>query len=157
MSPNNDFNIRQATKSDVNNLFDLEYRCFDEEQFSKKRINYLVTKAKGFVLIIETGKKLVGSIVLLKKKNAKNLRIYSLAIDPNYRGKGLSKKLLKKAEITARENNIEYLSLEVKKTNKVAIDLYLKEGFCIQKEIEKYYSDNCNAFVMHKNCNPNFN
>ncbi len=145
-----DINIRLATRLDVNQLIDLENKCFNTDRFSKNQFKYLVEKANGFVFIFENEKKIIGSIILLKRKNSKILRIYSIAVNPNYQGQGIAGKLLKQAEKIAIDYKMRILSLEVKTTNESAIRLYQKRGFNTISAKENYYNDGNTALVMQK-------
>ena len=50
--------IRLAEAADVNQLLDLELRCFTSDRFNKRQFAYLVKKASGFVLVYEIDKKI---------------------------------------------------------------------------------------------------
>ena len=142
--------IRKATISDVDQLLQLENKCFDSDQFNKNQFKYLVNKANGFVFVYAAAEKIKGSIILLRRKNAKNLRIYSIAVDPDSQGQGIASKLLAQAEKTAKNHEIKNLTLEVKSTNETAINLYLKSGFKTASVKENYYNDGNAALIMKK-------
>ena len=66
------------------------------------------------------------------------IRIESLAVESNFRGKGEGTLLLKKVFDFARENGYREVMLEVVDTNPRAKALYERLGFA-QKKIRKYY------------------
>ena len=53
----------------------------------------------------------------------------NIAIVPARRGEGLGKALLLQVLGVARERGVQQLFLEVRASNEVAIDLYLRQGF----------------------------
>ena len=55
--------------------------------------------------------------------------ILGLYIEEEYRGRGLSKKLIRSAENWCKENGLVHLSLNVGVCNDRAMELYRKEGF----------------------------
>lgn len=142
-------NIRLALKSDVDQLIELENRCFTTERFNKNQFKYIVEKANGFVYVYEE-KKIIGSVILLKRKSSKKLRIYSIAVDPDYQGLGIASKLLRQAEEVAVDCKMKMLTLEVKTTNQSAIKLYQKWGFKTIAVKDNYYSDGNSALIMQK-------
>ena len=55
--------------------------------------------------------------------------ITNIAVKSNYRKKGIATKLLNKCVSFARLKSLSFISLEVRQSNKTAIDLYSKLGF----------------------------
>ncbi|HKJ43315.1 MAG TPA: ribosomal protein S18-alanine N-acetyltransferase [Sunxiuqinia sp.] len=140
--------IRLAEKTDVKALFKIEQRSFDAESFSRRQINYLATRSSGFFWVLAEASEIAGFIVLLQRKNTRGLRIYSLAVSPNFRGKSYGRLLLEKALQTANENAKQYLYLEVSEENQSAIRLYQKFGFQITGKRKAYYKDGSAALLM---------
>ncbi len=52
-----------------------------------------------------------------------------LYVDPEFRGKGVSRLLISRCKELARESNAKGLLLETEKTNEVGLNLYPSEGF----------------------------
>ena len=90
----------------------------------------------GFVLVANDGEKVVGSVVVnrtgMKKYIPENILVY-IATDPEYRGKGIGKKLMEQAIATAEGS----IALHVEPNNP-AKGLYEKLGF-INKYLEMRY------------------
>lgn len=81
-------------------------------------------KAVGFIsLRIE----LKGEQILLP--DIKSVLISDFIIHPEFRGKGIGKQLLQKAEEYAKEKNIKYIKLSVFAANTNAKDIYKNLGF----------------------------
>ncbi|MBN2863812.1 MAG: GNAT family N-acetyltransferase [Bacteroidales bacterium] len=85
--------------------------------------------------------KIGGSLLILEEKNigricgtswmtfdGRRIHLHHFGILPEYQGKGLSKLLLRESVEFARKKGCQ-IKLEVKRTNKKAIDLYSKAGF----------------------------
>lgn len=142
--------IRKADVSDIEAIIRMEQLCFNEESFSRRQIRYLITKAKADFLVAEEEELISAFIVLLKRVTGTGMRIYSVAVSPSHRGKGLAGQLLNEAEKRARANRNQYLVLEVSEINEVAIKLYLRSGFEIFGERPSYYKNGSKALLMRK-------
>ena len=76
--------------------------------------------------------------------------IEGIVVHKEFRKKGYAENLLHYAENHLRQNKIQKIFLEVRKSNTPAKNLYLKNGY---KEIsirKKYYSDGEDALILAK-------
>lgn len=76
--------------------------------------------------------------------------LYSIAVLPEYQGRGHSKRLL---ELFLKETSLgshEAHWLHVKESNRVAINLYEKYGFCTVDWEDDFYEDGTRALIMRK-------
>jgi ribosomal-protein-alanine N-acetyltransferase len=77
--------------------------------------------------------------------------ITNLAAHPLHRHQGVAKALLSQLIKVARENGVKHLTLEVRRSNLLAQDLYQKIGFVHMGIRRKYYLDNKeDALIMWK-------
>lgn len=77
--------------------------------------------------------------------------ITNLAIHPLYRRQGVARNLLYCLTKIAREKGVKHLTLEVRRSNIPAQDLYQKMGFVHMGVRRKYYLDNNeDALIMWK-------
>lgn len=77
--------------------------------------------------------------------------ITNLAVHPAYRHQGVGKFLLINFIKAAREKKVKHLTLEVRRSNAVAQELYQKMGFVHMGVRKKYYLDNNeDALIMWK-------
>jgi [ribosomal protein S18]-alanine N-acetyltransferase len=77
--------------------------------------------------------------------------ITNLAAHPLYRRQGVGKALLNELIDVSRRNGVQYLTLEVRRSNLSAQDLYQKIGFVHMGVRRKYYLDNReDALIMWK-------
>ena len=79
---------------------------------------------------------------LITYDNVDSLDIFEIAVDKNFRKKGLASKLLN------RINDERKILLEVSEKNEVAINLYKKNGFKMISRRKNYYLDGSDAIVM---------
>jgi [ribosomal protein S18]-alanine N-acetyltransferase len=142
--------IRQALLSDIPRILEIEQQSFRHEAFPKRQFISLLKSKNSIFLVAESNHEISGYILLLKRKNCKSLRIYSIAVDPDSRGMQTGSKLLQKAELISEELNLKTISLEVHQQNHAAINFYLKHGFIIIKKIQDYYNSGEHAFKMKK-------
>lgn len=145
-----DILITKALPDDFEEIHKLEQLCFGQESFSLCQLRYLGTKAKCDFLLTRENGKITSYIILLKRKRSSRMRIYSIAVSPDKRGKGLAILLLCEAEKRAKVYKYKYLTLEVSELNKGAVNLYLKSGFSIYGERLAYYKDGSKAILMQK-------
>ena len=79
---------------------------------------------------------------LITYDNIDSLDIFEIAVDKNFRKKGIASKLLN------RINDERKILLEVSEKNEVAINLYKKNGFKMISRRKNYYLDGSDAIVM---------
>lgn len=77
--------------------------------------------------------------------------IANLAVRQKYRRQGVANALLEKVIETAKENNLSFVSLEVRESNVSAINLYEKFGF-VQQGVRKnfYRNPTENGLILTK-------
>ncbi|OHE15812.1 MAG: hypothetical protein A2540_11500 [Sulfurimonas sp. RIFOXYD2_FULL_37_8] len=84
-------------------------------------------------------------MVLIKRANAK---LYSIGVGSSYRVMGIAKKLLETIYTELALLGFKRLFLEVRVDNDAAISLYKKMGFSVDKNLEAFYLDGCDAYLM---------
>ena len=82
---------------------------------------------------------------LINKRFQTRNHILSIAINPNYRRKNLATMLINNLK---KDNND--ITLYVQCINKIAINLYIKNGFKCSKKLPNYYDslNNKEAYLM---------
>lgn len=142
--------IAQATPADLDAIVETEHVCFDSDCFTRRQFAYLVSRAKGVFYVIREEGKIIAYISLLSNARTRNLRIYSIAVRPEARGRKLGQLLIDRCIGYATENQLKAITLEVKVTNTPAIGLYEKNGFEKISLIPHYYHDGSDAFGMKR-------
>lgn len=70
------------------------------------------------------------------------LHVATIATHPDYRGRGIGKKILIHALRAARDEGVVRAFLEVREGNAVAIEMYQNLGFVEDGRRKEYYKDN---------------
>ncbi len=79
-------------------------------------------------------------------------RLTNIAVIPEYRRKSIAKKILEHILDLVKKDKCKYIFLDVRPTNKAAIDLYVKYGFYEVYRRPRYYRVPAeDALVMVKN------
>ncbi|WP_244574681.1 GNAT family N-acetyltransferase [Cohaesibacter sp. ES.047] len=103
--------------------------------------SFIKTDSSRLLVAVDDHDQLLGYAAVLLRLGSSVARIYSLAVEPEARGRGIGAQLIGGAEAIARENGCSSLSLEVRKDNERAISLYQKHGFEREAELVAYYED----------------
>jgi [ribosomal protein S18]-alanine N-acetyltransferase len=146
----NNLIIRKAVGLDSKKILEIEQDSFGFDAFNLSQIKYLINKACSDFMVVLSNDDIVASIVLLKKSNSRGIRLYSLAVSANHRGKGVAQLLLNHTFSLAVSKKYEFITLEVRCDNITAITLYKKNGFCETKILKEYYKDASDALQMRK-------
>lgn len=67
--------------------------------------------------------------------------ITNVAVDPAYQGQGLGRKLMNELTSRVKALGVDSMTLEVRPSNKVAINLYTSLGFRSVGQRPKYYTN----------------
>lgn len=142
--------IAAVTKGDIPQLCLLEKQLFSCDRISARQFSYLISKANSIIIKAVCSDILAGYMVLLKRKNSRRLRIYSIGVTPSSRRRGVAAEMLAFAENIAVEHNCNYLSLEVSEHNDAALKFYKNAGFLCYGEKQKFYEDGTSALLFKK-------
>jgi ribosomal-protein-alanine acetyltransferase len=142
--------FRRAHSRDLEALIALEETCFTSDQLSPRQTRYWITHPGGVFLVALADSHLVGSILAITRKNSNLARLYSLAILPEYRGRGIASELLKNLEACVTSMGKQGIRLEVRPDNVAAKHLYRSMGYQECGSRTDYYQDHCDALQMKK-------
>ena len=142
--------IRPARLQDLEALVAIENRSFDVDRFSRRSFRYLLTKANAETLVYEQQERVLAYVMLLFNTGTSLARLYSLAVDPELRGRGVGSALIAAAEESAVAHDCIYLRLEVRQDNVTAIRLYEKLGYKRIGSLPDYYEDHMEALRHEK-------
>lgn len=146
--------IRSAALSDLDSLVSLEESCFASDRLSRRRFRYMLTKANASILVEEEGNVIRGYVLLLFSRGTAMARLYSIAVAPSCRGKGIGEALVKAAEMAAREQSAACLRLEIRKDNAASLNLFNYLGYKKFGEFADYYEDHMDALRLEKTLSP---
>ncbi|MCS7202749.1 MAG: ribosomal protein S18-alanine N-acetyltransferase [Dictyoglomus sp.] len=148
MEKKSEINIRNMTEKDIDEVYEINRlsfsspwskESFEREIFSNKIANYFVAEKEN---------KIVGYIGFWQI--FREAQITTIAVHPDFRGKGIGEALLDYVIDLCRKNSIEAIVLEVRVSNTIAQNLYLKKGFKKIGIRKWYYRDGEDAMVMVK-------
>ena len=138
--------IRTFRAEDLDQVVAIEKAAFPDP-YSRMLFRWFgVTTGNGFIVAYR--EHVLG--YLISEIRGGQGHIVSMAVNPEYRRKGIGEALLREA-IARMESKVREVYLEVRATNDAAIRLYEKRSFKITGEVLKgYYPDRENAVVMSR-------
>jgi len=139
--------IRNFERPDIRRVMEIEEESFldgDAGLYLELYEEWL----EGF-LVAEKDDEVIGFVVLVLTPEGEG-RVFALAVDSRYKGRGVGRALLKAAFNTLRKRRIGYVRLEVRVSNYIAQSLYRSMGFMDIGFIPFYYKDGEGAIVMRK-------
>jgi len=154
---NKSFSIKPFKEEDLDEVAHINWTSLPEK-YTKSFILSIYQRFPKAFFVATVDYKIVGYIMcrvetgfstIKKLSIAKKLHIISIAVLPKYRRMGIGQALISKIlESKLPEYNVNECYLEVRPSNKAAIDLYKKFAFKLVKEILHYYRDGESAYVM---------
>ncbi len=146
--------IRPATPEDIDALVEIENRCFDTDRLSRRSFRHMITKANAELLLDEDGGVVCGYVLLLFNAGTSLARMYSIAVHPEYRSRGIGRQLMNAAEQAALAQDCVTLRLEVRMDNASSIALYESMGYRRFGFYDDYYEDHMDALRYEKRLVP---
>ncbi len=116
-------------------------------------MDYLLNNNSRYYSAKRMGR-VVGFIAVWNEKE--RLHIVNIAVHPDYRRKGIGKRLIEFAIQLAKREGKKEIYLEVRVSNIAAQMLYKQAGFEVYRKKPNYYDDGEDGLVMKKVINENF-
>ena len=137
--------VRRLLYTDLPDVIAIERRVFPTP-WSLAMFVLELSKQSGICLAAVCERKLVGYLVCSRYDTV--WHVMNVAVDPDHQRRGLASAML--AELYDRVNDEDArFTLEVRRSNTVAIHLYEREGFRAAGTRRRYYQDNGeDALVM---------
>ena len=146
------WNLERLTVADLGEVLELENlayaRPWTEDHFRGEF-------ARPFTLALgaRTGRRLSGPPPLLAAHCffwllEPEIHLLNLAVRPEYRRRGLARRLLRAMQEIGRRAGVGAVFLEVRSSNVEALGLYLSSGFAITGRRPGYYEDGEDAHLM---------
>jgi len=142
--------LRRGVASDLTALEALEQRAFSSDRLSRRSFRQFSRSPNAALIVAGGGKTLFGYALVLLRSGSHMARLYSLAVDPQHRGRGLGSMLLAAAEQAACGRGSGVIRLEVREDNAAAASLYRRHGYRKVKRISRYYQDGAGAVRLEK-------
>ena len=122
--------------SHIRDVYAVEKDCFTDPWSEEMFVQLLSNPLAVYTVAVYNGKAIgyAGLYHILSEG-----QIMNVAVTPEMRRQGIAEKMLKVLVDYAKENDIEVMTLEARKSNNAAISLYEKLGFEIVGERKGYY------------------
>ena len=142
------FIIKTARVTDAEVISKIEKECFSLP-WSEQAITDFISFPSNIFLCAFSNDTLCGYIsatVVLDE-----MQIANVAVSKSYRRLGLASMLIEGVLSICQDNKLSILTLEVRKSNTPAIELYKKFGFSIEGSRRNYYTNPVeDAYIMNK-------
>lgn len=130
--------IRKMTERDVPGVHKLEVECFSmpwSEMSLKKEVN----NEQSLFYVCEEDGEIIGyaGMYLICDEGD----IANVAVSSKYRGRKIATEILKKMFEDAKTRGVDKFTLEVRKSNSVAIGLYERLGFIAEGSRKNFYTN----------------
>ncbi len=118
--------VREMREGDLAAVARLESSSFSAP-WSEETFHSLLSRPAAVLQVVEVESEVVAYAVLWCIQDQGELA--NIAVEPGHRGRGLGRLLLDQLLELSRERGVEDLFLEVRESNSVARDMYLRRGF----------------------------
>jgi ribosomal protein S18 acetylase RimI-like enzyme len=146
--------LRPARPADADALARLEQRVFHGDRVSRRGFRRFLDSPRAALIVADADATLVGYALVLFRKGSNIARLYSIAVAPEFAGRGLGSALLAAAEQAAIDNDRVAMRLEVHENNAKAIARYRKAGYDLFGRHFQYYADRGHALRFEKRLQP---
>jgi len=137
--------IRPAHPNDIDRLYAIEQAC-SQNPWTRDGIADSLSNQNSVFWVAEEEHAIIGfacSVLVVDE-----LHILEVAVDQQYRNKGLGTLLINQLKKSAAAKNAKSAYLEVRRSNRSAIRLYEKCGFVEEAVMGRYYGDGEDAVFM---------
>lgn len=146
--------IRLAQAADLPGLLHLEQICFQTNRMSLASFRSALKSPRAWLGVIGRPLEIMAAGLLFFRTDSDAARIYSIAVHPAARGRGLGARMLRRMERVAAERGARSLRLEVSVRNKAALALYRQFGYEETGRSPGYYGDGSDALRFAKRLAP---
>jgi [ribosomal protein S18]-alanine N-acetyltransferase len=151
-----DCNIRRAEPSDLISVMEINLKTLPEH-YSDYFYESLLSELPEAFIIAEVAGKHVGYIMCKTEFGFSNFKklgfvkkghVVSIAVIDEYRKKGIGNALVEESVNGVKIQKCDEFYLEVRCSNNEAVRLYEKLGFVIKQQLNAYYRDGEDAYLM---------
>lgn len=138
--------VEKGTIKDVKEAVRLENLCFKEPWNEKDCYREMEENPFSQLWLLKEDNQVIGYAFIWKI--FEDADIARIGIDPQFRNKGLAQKFLSEIFDNLKEEETEFVRLEVRAGNAPALSLYKKLGFIEVNRVSHYYSNGEDAINM---------
>jgi len=151
-----DCSISRAGPSDLISVMEINLKTLPEH-YSDYFYESLLAELPEAFIVAEIGGKLVGYIMCKTEYGFSNFKklgfvkkghVVSIAVLDEYRRKGIGQALVEESINGVKLKKCDEFYLEVRCSNNDAVRLYEKLGFVIRQQLNAYYRDGEDAYLM---------
>ena len=151
-----DCNIRRAGPSDLISVMEINLKTLPEH-YSDYFYESLLAELPEAFIVAEIGGKHVGYIMCKTEFGFSNFKklgfvkkghVVSIAVVEEHRRKGIGNALVEESVNGVKLRKCDEFYLEVRCSNTDAVRLYEKMGFVIRQQLNAYYRDGEDAYLM---------
>jgi ribosomal protein S18 acetylase RimI-like enzyme/predicted double-glycine peptidase len=142
--------LREVCEGDIEALLALEEQSFTTDRLSRRRFRHWIGTPSRAFLVATAGDRLVGYVLVIYHAGTRLARLYSIATDREFRGRGIASRLISASEEAASASGRFFMRLEVGSENHAAIHLYESLGYQRFGIYRNYYEDHGDALRMQK-------
>lgn len=140
--------LQLMDSSHVEKIADLEKQCFSDP-WSVKSIASELENPLSLWVVAVNGEELIGYVGSQSVLGWADMM--NLAVDPDYRRKGIAESLINELITHLKQNHVTCLTLEVRVSNAPAISLYNKLGFvAVGRRPNYYHNPKEDALILRK-------
>ncbi|MCP5326014.1 MAG: GNAT family N-acetyltransferase/peptidase C39 family protein [Oceanospirillaceae bacterium] len=142
--------IRLAGPDDIDALVALEDICFQGDKLSRRSFKRFCKQEHGNLWVHYEKGVLLAYVLVLFNQGTSMARVYSLAVHPICRGRGVARQMMLFAEQATLDAGFPFIRLEVRSDNKAAQALYQQLNYHIIQKVKGYYEDGADGLRMEK-------
>ncbi|MDW5564056.1 MAG: GNAT family N-acetyltransferase [Methanomassiliicoccus sp.] len=145
--------MRDAGIEELPEVQRIENACFQEDRYSVEVLAAMLEE-EGFETFLAEEGEVMGSATVNYRPELVAAQLVSLAVLPQFRGRGVAKALLAEAEARVGRRGADRMVLQVSVTNVAGLNLYLHQGYVLDGMIGDYYGPGRDAYFMDKVLDP---
>lgn len=134
--------IYRLNSSSIDRIIFFDELCFPSDHWNVEDWKELINDDKSYYYAVENVDEIIASIFVYNWAGEKDyLKITSLSVHPDYRGKGYGNKLLEFIKVQMNLWDIHKASGETRASNHQMQKLFEKSGFILSGKVQEYYKD----------------
>ena len=146
-------NLRKYLPQDLDAIVEIEKKAFPVGPYSRRMLKRVLNEGGSISVVAELGQVIAGYAVLLPL-NEDQADIETIAVLPEFHGRGISDRLMEYLEEEALKRSFLEIILEVREKNHRAISFYRRHGYQVISYIPEFYHEHYEgsrgAFRMSK-------
>lgn len=150
-APPTTYSVRPLTLDHLNEVLRLNMRCFVKgDNYTKHTFDFLLNEPRTIShrVVAANGEIVAFAFVMVSDNGSAHLT--TIGVAPEHRRRGIAAMLLEHIERAVRAREIGTLVLEVRIGNTAAQHLYLRFGYNVVQQVQKYYTNGEDCYLMMK-------